>query len=157
VRLVHPDADPARALAEELRQRFPDGECDWAASAEAADVTVLALWYDAALQVARSSGAGLGGHLQPHRRLDHGWAGDTPDSSAAEEIQQIVGTDVKVVKAFNTTFAGPLTTGEGHDFPLDVLIAGDDSAAKDKIADFVAHLPPAAPPVGPAKLDQILS
>jgi pyrroline-5-carboxylate reductase len=42
--LVHPDADPARALAEELKQRFPDSESDWAASAKAADVTVLTLW-----------------------------------------------------------------------------------------------------------------
>ncbi|MFJ4982094.1 NADPH-dependent F420 reductase [Streptomyces coeruleorubidus] len=142
VRIVHPDADPARALAEELRQRFPDGECDWAASVEAADVTVLALWYDPALQVARSSVAALSGQIlvdicNPIDVSTMDGRVTPPDSSAAEEIQQIVGTDVMVVKAFNTTFAGPLTTGEGHDFPLDVLIAGDDSAAKDKIADFV--------------------
>ncbi|MEV5440654.1 NAD(P)-binding domain-containing protein [Streptomyces sp. NPDC052682] len=140
--LVHPDADPARALAEELKQRFPDGESDWAASVEAADVTVLALWYDAALRVAGSAGAALAGQVlvdicNPIDASTMDGRLTPPDSSAAEEIQQIVGTDVKVVKAFNTTFAGPLTTGEGHDFPLDVLIAGDDSAAKDKIAEFV--------------------
>jgi predicted dinucleotide-binding enzyme len=132
--LVHPGADPARSLAEELRQRFPDGECDWAASVEAADATVLALWYDAALQVARSARAVLAGQVlvdicNPIDVSTMDGRVTPPDSSAAEEIQQIVGTDVKVVKAFNTTFVGPLTTGEGHDFPLDVLIAGDDSAA----------------------------
>lgn len=140
--VVHPDADPARTLAEELKQRFPDGESDWAASPEAADVTVLALPYDAALQVARSAGAALVGQIlvdicNPIDFSTMDARVTPPDSSAAEEIQQIVGTDVKVVKAFNTTFAGLLTSGESHGFPLDVLIAGDDSAAKDKIAQFV--------------------
>ncbi|MDQ0957927.1 NADPH-dependent F420 reductase [Streptomyces sp. B4I13] len=140
--LVHPDVEPARALAEDLKQRFPDGESDWAASAKAADVTVLALPYDAALQVARSAGAALAGQVlvdicNPINVSTMDARVTPPDSSAAEEIQQIVGTDVKVVKAFNTTFAGLLTTGEGHSFPLDVLIAGDDSAAKDKIAELV--------------------
>ncbi|MFF5481014.1 NADPH-dependent F420 reductase [Streptomyces sp. NPDC012935] len=140
--LVHPDADRARALAEELKQRFPDGQSDWAASVEAADVTVLALWYDAASQVARSLGSALDGQVlvdicNPIDVSTMDGRVTPSDSSAAEEIQKIVGTGVKVVKAFNTTFAGPLMTGEGHDFPLDVLIAGDDSSAKDKIADFV--------------------
>lgn len=140
--LVHPDSDPARVVAEELKQRFPDGESDWAASPEAADVTVLALWYEGALEVARSSGAALAGQVlvdicNPIDVSTMDGRVTPPDSSAAEEIQRIVGRDVKVVKAFNTTFAGLLTTGEGHDFPLDVLIAGDDSAAKDKIAEFV--------------------
>lgn len=142
MRLVHPDGDPARAVAEELKQRFPDGECDWAASPEAADVTVLALWYEGALEVARSSGAALAGQVLVDicNPIDVSTMDERvtpPDSSAAEEIQRIVGTDVKVVKAFNTTFAGLLTTGEGHDFPLDVLIAGDDLAAKDKVAGLV--------------------
>ncbi|WP_404952753.1 NADPH-dependent F420 reductase [Streptomyces sp. 147326] len=140
--VVHPDADPARALAEELKQRFPDSECDWSAAVEAADVTVLALPYDAALQVARSAGAALAGQILVDicNPIDFSTMDarlTPPDSSAAEEIQQIVGTEVKVVKAFNTTFAGLLTTGESHGFPLDVLIAGDDSAAKDRIAEFV--------------------
>jgi predicted dinucleotide-binding enzyme len=142
VRIVHPDADPARTLAEELKHRFPDGESDWAASAEAADVTVLALWYEGALHVARSSGAALAGQVlvdicNPIDVSTMDGRVTPPDSSAAEEIQQIVGTDVKVVKAFNTTFAGLLTAGEGHGFPLDVLIAGDDSAAKETIAELV--------------------
>ncbi|GGT59384.1 NADP oxidoreductase [Streptomyces kurssanovii] len=140
--LVHPGTDPARTAAQELKQRFPDGESDWAASPETADVTVLALWYEGALEVARSSGAALAGQIlvdicNPIDVATMDRRVTPPDSSAAEEIQQIVGTDVKVVKAFNTTFAGPLTEGQGHDFPLDVLIAGDDSAAKDKIAELV--------------------
>lgn len=140
--LVHPDADRARPVAEELRRRFPEGETDWALSAGAADVTVFALWYSAALEAARSAGATLAGQVlvdvcNPIDSSTMDSRVTPPGSSAAEEIQRIVGTDVKVVKAFNTTFAGPLTTGEGHRFPLDVLCAGDDSTAKDTVARFV--------------------
>ena len=42
------------------------------------------------------------------------------------------------MKAFNTTFAGTLVAGEVAGQPLDVLIAGDDDAAKRKVAQLVA-------------------
>ncbi|MFF8883048.1 NAD(P)-binding domain-containing protein [Streptomyces flaveolus] len=35
-------------------------------------------------------------------------------------------------------FARLLTTGEGHGFPLDVLIAGDDSPAEAKVAELIS-------------------
>lgn len=38
------------------------------------------------------------------------------------------------MKAFNTTFATPLTAGEVAGHKLDVLIAGDDGDAKGKVA-----------------------
>jgi hypothetical protein len=37
-------------------------------------------------------------------------------------------------KAFNTTFAGPLTQGEVAGQPLDGLIAGDDDEAQSEVA-----------------------
>jgi predicted dinucleotide-binding enzyme len=39
-----------------------------------------------------------------------------------------------VVKAFNTTFAGTLLEGQVAGQPLDVLVAGDDSDAKSRVA-----------------------
>jgi 8-hydroxy-5-deazaflavin:NADPH oxidoreductase len=56
-----------------------------------------------------------------------------PDSSAAEELAGLV-PDARWVKAFNTNFANTLTSGEVAGQPLDVLIAGDDDAAKDVVA-----------------------
>ncbi len=41
------------------------------------------------------------------------------------------------MKAFNTTFAGPLAAGEVAGRPLDVFIAGDDDAARQTVADLV--------------------
>ena len=49
--------------------------------------------------------------------------------SAAQELAQLVPT-AKVVKAFNTTFAGTLAEGTVDGRPLDVLIASDDDDAK---------------------------
>jgi 8-hydroxy-5-deazaflavin:NADPH oxidoreductase len=56
-----------------------------------------------------------------------------PDGSATQELAQLA-PDARFVKAFNTTFANTLTTGEVAGQPLDVLIAGDDEGAKDAVA-----------------------
>ena len=59
------------------------------------------------------------------------------DSSAAAEIAaQLPGS--RVVKAFNTTFAGTLAAGEVGDLTTTVLIAGDDADAKSTLAGVVA-------------------
>jgi predicted dinucleotide-binding enzyme len=42
------------------------------------------------------------------------------------------------VKAFNTTFASTLIAGEVDGQPLDVLIAGDDTGAKQRVSELVA-------------------
>ena len=52
------------------------------------------------------------------------------DSSAAEEIAKRLPDGARVVKAFNTTFAATLISGEVNGPPLDVLIASDDDDAK---------------------------
>ena len=43
-----------------------------------------------------------------------------------------------VVKAFNTTFGGTLVAGEVAGQKLDVLSAGDDADAKQKVAQLVS-------------------
>ena len=59
------------------------------------------------------------------------------DSSAAEELAAKLPSGAKVVKAFNTTFAGTLVAGEVAGQPLDVFIAGDDDEAKETVAGLV--------------------
>lgn len=58
-----------------------------------------------------------------------------PGSSAAEEIAKQAPAGAKVVKAFNTTFAGTLVSGKVAGQSLDVFIAGDDQPAKDRLAE----------------------
>jgi len=59
-----------------------------------------------------------------------------PDSSSAEEVAKAA-PKAKVVKAFNTTYAGTLRSGQVDGEPLDVFIAGDDADAKSKVAQLV--------------------
>jgi len=59
------------------------------------------------------------------------------DSSAAEQIAKTAPAGAKVVKAFNTTFAGTLVAGQVNDQPLDVFLAGDDADAKATVAQLV--------------------
>jgi NADPH-dependent F420 reductase len=61
-----------------------------------------------------------------------------PGTSSAEEVQQLLPPGTPVVKAFNTTFAGTLVPGEVDGQQLDVLIAGDDEAAKQKVSQLAA-------------------
>lgn len=57
------------------------------------------------------------------------------DSSASQELSQLA-PDAQFVKAFNTTFANTLSSGEVGGHTLDVLIAGDDSAAKEAVIEL---------------------
>jgi predicted dinucleotide-binding enzyme len=58
-------------------------------------------------------------------------------TSGAEEIAKAAPTGAKVVKAFNTTFAGTLVAGQVAGHPLDVFIASDDTNAKATINQLI--------------------
>jgi 8-hydroxy-5-deazaflavin:NADPH oxidoreductase len=72
-----------------------------------------------------------------------------PGSSSAEEIQRLVPQGTAVVKAFNTTFARTLVAGEAAGQQLDVFIAADDDAAKQKVSQLVTDAGLRAVDVGP--------
>ena len=59
-------------------------------------------------------------------------------TSGAEEIAKATPAGAKVVKAFNTTFAGTLVAGQVAGHSLDVLIAGDDADAKAATSELVS-------------------
>jgi NADPH-dependent F420 reductase len=58
------------------------------------------------------------------------------DSSAAAEIAAALPSS-RVLKAFNTSFAATLASGNVGDQPTTVLIAGDDAEAKAQLAEVV--------------------
>jgi len=60
-----------------------------------------------------------------------------PDSSSAEDVARAAAAGARVVKAFNTTFAGTLVAGGVTGQQLDVFIAGDDAQAKAIVAQLV--------------------
>ncbi|MEV5764796.1 NADPH-dependent F420 reductase [Micromonospora sp. NPDC052213] len=59
--------------------------------------------------------------------------------SAAEQLQAQV-TGASVVKAFNTILASRHSNPVESGAPLDAFIAGDDGAAKDKVAELASSL-----------------
>jgi len=58
------------------------------------------------------------------------------DSSAAAELAAALPKS-RVLKAFNTTFAGTLAAGTVGSLPTTVLIAGDDADAKSALVDVI--------------------
>lgn len=105
------------------------------------DVVVLAVWYGTNIEIAKQLGAKLAGKIvvdiaNPLNSTYDGLA-TAADSSSAEDVAKAIASGAKVVKAFNTTYAGTLLAGEVAGQPLDVFIAGDDAEAKGKVAELV--------------------
>jgi 8-hydroxy-5-deazaflavin:NADPH oxidoreductase len=125
------------------------------AGSPSGDVVVLAIPYGAVEEVASAYGDGLRGKVVVDITNPVDWSTmdslvTPPGSSAAEEIQKLVG-GAQVVKAFNTTFAATLSAGQVAGEPLDVLIAGDDADAKEKVASVIEAGGQRARDVGPLK------
>jgi len=105
------------------------------------DVVVLAVAYGTNIELAKQLGDKLAGKVvveiaNPlNATLDE--MVTAPDSSSAEDVAKAIVKGAKVVKAFNTTLAGTLHSGQVAGQPLDVFIAGDDADAKAKVAQIV--------------------
>ena len=136
------DRDPAeaRTLAQDLGDSATALESDAPFGGE---VVVLALYYpgikDAVQQYAdRVAGRVVVDITNPVDTQSWDRLATEPGSSSAEEVAQLVPEGTSVVKAFNTTFAGTIIAGEVDGQQLDVLIAGDDTAAKQKVSQLAS-------------------
>lgn len=102
-------------------------------------IIVLAVPYNAALSIAKANRAALAGKIVVD--ISNPLNFDTwdelvvpADSSAAAQIAALL-PDSKVVKAFNTTFAGTLQSRQVSDKEqTTVMAASDDAAAKEQLA-----------------------
>jgi predicted dinucleotide-binding enzyme len=106
------------------------------------DIVVLALYFEPAKEVATHYGDTLSGKTvveisNPVNAETFDSLTVEPGSSAAEEIAALL-PGAEVVKAFNTTFAGPLAAGAKGGMPLDVFIASDSGDAANAVASFAA-------------------
>jgi predicted dinucleotide-binding enzyme len=138
------DKDPAKseALATELGKRT--AKADARALAVTADfdgaVVVLALPYAASKEFATANAAELAGKvvIEIANPLNASYDGLVTGGgkSAAEEIAELLPKS-KVVKAFNTTFAGTLVDGSVNGHALDVFVAADDETAKKTVIGLI--------------------
>jgi len=136
VTLYNPDRADAEQLAQDLRGAAAGGTSVAVADTPSAaipqsDVVILASWYSVNRQLAQELGRELAGKVvvdisNPLNATFDGLA-TPPGSSAAEQIRDVLPANARVVKAFNTTFAGTLVAGQVAGHTLDVFIAGTTS------------------------------
>jgi NADPH-dependent F420 reductase len=141
LQILAPTADHATSLAGELGGE--SGTVTGGGTQEPldGDVVILATPYDGALEFTGAHADDLGGKVVVDITNPVDWATFdglvTPaNSSAAEEIATQL-PNARVVKAFNTTFAGTLGAGDVDEQQLDVFLAGDDEDAKAQVAALV--------------------
>jgi 8-hydroxy-5-deazaflavin:NADPH oxidoreductase len=105
------------------------------------DIVVLAVPYPAVSDVVAQRGEQLAGKIviditNPLNFETFDSLVVPADSSAAAEIAAALPSS-RVLKAFNTTFAGTLAAGTVGPLATTVLIAGDDTQAKSTLSDVV--------------------
>ena len=106
------------------------------------DIVVLAVPYPSLAQVIAQRGAQLAGRVvvditNPLNFETFDSLTVRADSSAAAEIAAAL-PESRVVKAFNTNFAGTLATGTVGGQQTTVLIAGDDADAKAALVGVIS-------------------
>jgi len=152
VTLLGTEKAKAEALAQDLPGQARAGEVG---DPIAGDVVVLAVWYQAVPDVLARYGDQLDGKIivDITNPVDPDtYAPLTVEAgSVAQEIANTV-PGAKVVKAFNTTFAGTLVDGQVAGTPLDVFVAGDDEEAKRVVSQIAADGGLRAIDVGPLAL-----
>jgi 8-hydroxy-5-deazaflavin:NADPH oxidoreductase len=134
VTLLGTEAGKAQQLAGELSGDVRAGTIGDPLSG---DVVVLAVWYQALDDVLGRYGDQLAGKTVVDITNPIDTSSFQPLNlevgSAAQEIAQKA-AGAKVVKAFNTTFAGTLVEGQVAGEQLDLLLASDDEEAKRAVA-----------------------
>src|SRR3954465_1022203 len=106
------------------------------------EVVVLAVYYPVVAEVVAERGEQLAGKVvvditNPLNVETFDSLVVPADGSAAAEIAKALPRS-RVVKAFNTNFAATLASGTVGDQPTTVLIAGDDTDAKNQLGELVA-------------------
>jgi len=106
------------------------------------DVVILAVPWTAHKDVAKEAGTALDGKpvvdvsnvLTPSLELAIGHT-----TSGAEELQKLL-PNALIVKAFNTIFAGNMSSGRLHDGCLTVFMAGNDARSKEIVGRIAGDI-----------------
>lgn len=142
VTLLGREAGKGEELAREMGTRGGSVGAGTVGDPVAGDVVVLAVPYEAAIKLVQQYGKDFSSKVIVDITNPVNWETfddlvTPPESSASEEIQKAASEGVQIVKAFNTTFAGTLVEGQVAGQPLDVFITGDDTRAKETVAQLV--------------------
>jgi predicted dinucleotide-binding enzyme len=136
VTLLGTEEAKAQALAGELSGDVRTGTVG---EAIAGDVVVLAVWYQTVDDILGRYGDQLAGKtvIDITNPVDlETYAPLTLEAGSAAQEIAAKAPGAKVVKAFNTTFAGTLAEGQVAGGLLDVFVASDDEDAKAKVREL---------------------
>jgi predicted dinucleotide-binding enzyme len=129
-----------QSKADELAGELPgDVRTGTVGDALSGDIVVLAVWYHVLDDVIGRYGDQLDGKtiVDITNPVDpETYAPLTIEAGSAAQEIAAKAPGAKVVKAFNTTFAGSLIEGAVSGQPLDVFVASDDDEAKGKVKQF---------------------
>ncbi|MGZ3938028.1 MAG: NADPH-dependent F420 reductase [Flavisolibacter sp.] len=140
------DHEKVQHLIDEIKDTNPDADidsmgCPFDASWEA-DIIIPAVEYKVEKEVAESikdvATQKIVISISNPLNESHDGLVTAPDTSAAEELQAYL-PDSKIVKAFNTVFAGDFSQPVIDGKQVDVLIAGNDEESVQAVSDVVAH------------------
>jgi predicted dinucleotide-binding enzyme len=141
VTLLGTEERKAQELAEELGGSTKGGTVG---DPLAGDVIVAAVWYPVTLEVAARYAAELDGKVvvDISNPMDvEAFEPIVPEGGSGAEELAAAAPKARIVKAFNTTFAGTLAGGgEVGGQPLDVFLAADDVGAKQTVAGVVESM-----------------
>jgi NADPH-dependent F420 reductase len=126
------EAQAAR-LASELPGRVAVA-AGYAGAVRAADVVVLAIDFDDARKLLPTLSAAVAGKIVVDPTTP--WGAPLPSPSGAAELASLLPPRTPIVAAWKTTFAAELALAP-RDASHDVLLCGDDAAAKATIAGLV--------------------
>ena len=142
--LFSSDPDKLNALVEEIKRTDLNADiecigCPFDASWEA-DIIIPAIPFKAEKDIAEqirqvSTGKIVISIANPLNESSDGLI-IPPETSAAEELQKLL-PDSKVVKAFNTTFAGDFSQSMIDGKQVDAFIAGNDEEAVQTVEEMV--------------------
>lgn len=139
--LYNPDVRDAEQLAGELGGGTRAAQGGLPDAIAAAEVVILASWYTVNLETAKEQTAALREKvvIEISNPVNESYDALVTEGgpSGAENVRDAIGAGAKVVKAFNTTFAGTLVAGEVAGQKLDVFLAGDDEGPKETVAALV--------------------
>jgi hypothetical protein len=107
-----------------------------------ADIVVLAVPYDAALDVADELGGALDGKIvvDATNQVRPDMSGLINEGTSVAEMIQARAPKAKVVKAFNTALAARQAEPTVQHTQLDGYVAGDDADAKAKVLEYVGSI-----------------
>jgi predicted dinucleotide-binding enzyme len=134
IELMSRDAAKAQALADQIGNGATVGTFG---ARPTGDIVIVAVLYAAAVDVVTHYGHALDGKIlvditNPFNADVSGLV-TTPGNSLSQQIAAVAPQGAHVVKAFNSILRGVLA----QDQPVDAFLAGDNPAAKARVAAFM--------------------